>query len=84
VARPEFQLDTDRDRESLSVFLRILLWLLKPIRWLLQLLEGLPGPLWWMVVIGLSATAAALIVHIVWSFIHAVRGSTEAGCDGLA
>ena len=74
-ARPEFQLDTDRDRESLSIWLRILFWLLTPIRWFLSLIEGLPDPLWWLIVIVLSATVVALLVHIVWSFLQALKGT---------
>ncbi len=75
VARPEFQLDNDRQNESLGLFMRILLWLLKPLRWFLELIADLPSPLWWLVVILLSVAALALIGHILWSFYRAVIGT---------
>lgn len=84
VARPEFQLDTDRQGESLNLFLRVLFWLLQPIRWLLEFLSQLPSPLWWLVVITMTAALVALIAHIVWSFIQAVHGSPRKRLGTLA
>lgn len=84
VARPEFQLDTDRDRESLSIWVRIFIWIIERIRWFFELLEGLPSPLWWLVVIALSVITILLIVHIVWSLIYAIKGTSRRPMHSLA
>lgn len=74
VARPEFELESGASRESLNLWLQIIRWVLKPLRWFFDALDGLPDPLRWVIVIGLTLLLAALCIHIIWSFIGAVRG----------
>jgi hypothetical protein len=75
VARPDYQLDSQLDPESLSLWLRLLLWLLTPFRWFFRSLEGMPDFLRWIVVIVLTIILVLLLVHIVWTFVRAVRGT---------
>ncbi len=74
IARPEFKLESGNNRDSLPLWLTIVEWLLKPFRWLYNLLEGLPNPLRWLIVIGLTLLLLALCAHLIWSFLTAVRG----------
>jgi hypothetical protein len=75
VARPDYQLDTQLDPESLGLWIRLLLWLLTPLRWLFRSMEGMPDFLRWIVVITLTIILVLLLAHIVWTFIRAVRGT---------
>lgn len=77
LARRDFQLDADRDDQSLSILARLGIWLLKMMAWFAKLLDGLPSPLWWLVVIGLVVTLIALCAHIVWTFIVAIKGGSK-------
>lgn len=79
LARPEYDLKGGLDRETVSLVLRIILWILSPIRWLLEKMEGLPWPLRWMVVVLLVVVVLALIAHIIWTFAHALRGTGPRG-----
>lgn len=74
LARSDYDLKTGTDVEAVSLLIRILMWLLTPIRWLLQALEGVPEPLKWLIVIGLAALALGLMAHIIWTFASAIRG----------
>lgn len=74
VARPDYQLDAGRSESGRQWWLSILRWILAPFRWLFEALEGLPDALRWLVVIVLAIVCVALISHIVWSFVVAIRG----------
>ncbi|MEZ6129856.1 MAG: hypothetical protein R3C59_14330 [Planctomycetaceae bacterium] len=75
VSRPEYRLDQGLDSQTQSLFMQILLLLLRPFLWFMESLQGLPGPLRVLVVITLTLIMLALIAHIVWSFVTALRGS---------
>jgi len=75
VARPDYRLDQGLDSESQSLLLTVLSWILRPFLWFFESLQGLPGPLRVLVVITLFVIMVALIVHMVWSFVTAIRGS---------
>lgn len=75
VSRPEYQVDQGLNEESQALWMTILLWLLKPLFWIFESLEGLPTPIRILVVILLSAALIVLVVHMIWSFASAVRGS---------
>jgi hypothetical protein len=72
--RPDYQLDASSSEEARALWLQILRWILAPFRWLFEALEGLPDFLRWLVVIVLALVCVALIAHIVWSFVSALRG----------
>lgn len=73
VSRPEYQLDAGLDPDARNLWLQILRWILTPFRWLFDALEGIPDALRWVIVVVISLIAVALIVHIVWSFVGAIR-----------
>jgi hypothetical protein len=75
VSRPEYQLDQGLDDESQGLWLTILSWILKPIVWIFQSLHGLPPVLQIFVVVILVVILVALIAHIIWTFVNAVRRS---------
>lgn len=74
VSRPEYQLESELNPESLGLFIRLILWLITPLRWLFNAMEGLPNFLRWIIIIVLTMILIALVVHIVWSFVSAIRG----------
>jgi hypothetical protein len=74
VSRPEFDLSTSNENAPVNWGLRILLWLLKPIGWFLESLGGLSLPLKILIVTALVLLLAALLAHIVYSFMRAFRG----------
>jgi len=74
VSRPEFDLSTTPDEDSLNLGWRIMLWLVRPIGWFLESLGGLSLPLKILIVSTLVLLLAALIAHIVYSFLQAFRG----------
>ncbi len=74
VSRPEYQLESELNPESLGLFIRLIQWLITPLRWLFDAMEGLPSFLRWIIIIVLTMILIALIVHIVWSFVSAIRG----------
>lgn len=76
LARPDYDLKGGLDRETVSLLFRIIMWVLTPIRWLLERMEGLPWPLRWVIIAILFALLIALVTHIIWTFIRAVRGTS--------
>ena len=81
VARPDYQLDQGLSDESQALWLTVLSWILKPFFWVFQALDGLPIPLRILVVILLFVVLVGLVIHMIWSFTAAIRGSKM---DGLA
>lgn len=79
VARPDYQLDTAVNERSLAWWREILRWILTPFRWLFEALEGLPDFLRLIIVILLVVICVALIAHIVWTFVVAIRGPSQRG-----
>ena len=84
VARPEFRLDSGVDRETITLWLRLLQWILTPFRWIGRILEGLPSPLWWLIVISLSLLVIALCGHILWSIFSAFKSPRRTAATLLA
>jgi hypothetical protein len=74
VARPDYQLDSALSESGRAWWLTLLRWILAPFRWLFEAMEGMPDVLRWVVVIVLAAVCVALIAHIVWSLVVAIRG----------
>ncbi len=75
VSRPEYQLDSNIDPDAIGIWLRFIMWVLQPIIWLFEALDGLPTALRWIVFISLLILLLILITHLVWSFVAAVRGT---------
>jgi hypothetical protein len=76
IQSPEYQLEpaTGDPTFILAMLFRILRWLATPFIWLLDLMEGLPTVLQWIVVIAAVVILVAIIVHIVYTFVVAFRG----------
>ena len=74
VARTEYQLDEGLTDESQSLWLMLLRTLLRPFVWLSEVLGELPTFLQIIVIIVLVIVVLALMTHIIWSFVAAVRG----------
>src|SRR6476660_6479369 len=74
VARPYFHLDSPNAGDTTPLILRILRWLMKPFEWLFDSLEGLPEAVRWLIVILCVVICVALIAHIIYTLLAAVRG----------
>jgi len=81
VGRPYYRLGLDGGDDSEPLLFRIIRWVLKPFRWLFESMEGLPDVLRWVIVIVCALVCAALISHIVYTLLSAIRGPT-AGSGG--
>ena len=79
VARPEYQLEQGLNEETEAFWITILSWLLKPIVWLFEALDGLPIPVRILVIVVLLVLAVALTVHIVWTLIASIRQGGRRG-----
>jgi hypothetical protein len=73
VARPYFEIDS-RPRDGVPIWLEILRWIIAPFRWLFNSLEGLPDVLRWTVVVVCILVCIALVAHIIYTLVAAVRG----------
>lgn len=73
--RPEYQLDqpTGNSEWLIDLLLDSLYWVLKPFRWLFDVMEGLPDALRWIIVIGLAVLLVALVAHIIYSLVGTLR-----------
>lgn len=74
VNRPEFQTNEGLSEESQAIWQLLLTWLIKPFLWLYKALGGLPPFLKIVVIVVLTIILIALITHIAWSIIVAIRG----------
>jgi hypothetical protein len=76
VAGPDYRLNqgTSDSGWMLALILEILEWILAPFFWLFRLTEGLPDFLRWLIVFGCAVILILLIVHIVYTFVSAIRG----------
>ena len=70
VARPDYQLEAVRASGPtlLDVLLRVLWWLLGPIRALFGVLSDISPVLAWLVIIALVLVLVALVAHIAYTF----------------
>ncbi len=74
MARAEYKLDEGLSEESQTLWLMLLRTLLRPFVWLSEVLGGLPTFLQIIVTIVLVIVVIALMSHIIWSIVAAVRG----------
>ncbi|HEX6962603.1 MAG TPA: DUF4129 domain-containing protein [Lacipirellula sp.] len=74
VARDYFRIDEARDASEPPLWLVIFKWIIKPFVALFELLDGLPDVLRWLIVIGAVILCIALIAHITYVLMAAVRG----------
>ncbi|WP_437223405.1 hypothetical protein SH661x_003204 [Planctomicrobium sp. SH661] len=84
VARPEYHLDDETSTAALELWGRLLSWIFVPLRWLYHLLDGLPEVFRWPIVIVLVLVCLALIAHIVWTFLSAIRPSDRTRFTSVA
>ena len=77
VARAEYHLDQGLDADSRRLWEVILYWIIRPFVWLFNILGELPTELKIVVMIVLGIVCIALITHIVWSLVSAIRGSPK-------
>jgi hypothetical protein len=82
VSRPYYDLGAGPPRDWtppwwLELLQSIIEWIVEPFRWLFDSLEGLPDAVRWLIVILAALLAAALIGHILYSLITAVRGPSS-------
>jgi hypothetical protein len=74
VSRKYYDLGDARRSELPPIWWEILRWLLTPFEWLFNSMEGWPDFVRWTIVILCFALLLALIVHIIYTFITAIRG----------
>lgn len=79
VSRPEYLLDSAPGKSSGSWLIELLRWLLTPFEWLYDAMEGLPDFIRWTIVVLLTVICAALLAHIVWTFVVAIRSPQRLG-----
>lgn len=75
IQRPEFRLEPrgNSGEAMMDLILRIVWWLLTPLRWIFELTEGLAEWLRWLIVLGLFLVLVLLITHIVYTVWKALR-----------
>lgn len=73
ISRPEYQVDRGLTPEAQALWQTVLGWILSPLFWLFERLNGLPMPVRILVTALLSVLLVVLVIHMVWSFVAAVR-----------
>jgi hypothetical protein len=74
VSRKYYDLGEKALSDSPPWWWAILRWLLKPFEWLFVSMEGWPDFVRWTIVILLFVLLLALLAHITYSFVMAIRG----------
>lgn len=74
VSRPYFDLHVTSSRDSSPFLLELLRWIVAPFKWLFESLEGLPEFARWLIVALTIVLCIALIAHIAYSLVTAIRG----------
>jgi hypothetical protein len=74
VSRPYFDLGLAPQRDDTAFLRQLMEWLIKPFRWLYDSLDGWPEFVRWVFVVVALLVCAALIAHIIYSFVIAIRG----------
>ncbi|NQT38913.1 MAG: hypothetical protein HQ581_15560 [Planctomycetes bacterium] len=79
VQRPDYRLEPlgEGGKTFLDLFLGMIEWLLTPLSWLFGALDGLPEWLRWLIVAGLLVLLLALVAHIIYAVVTALRGPTR-------
>lgn len=76
LARPDYHLQPPGESTEwlIEAFLTVLKWVIAPFRWIYELSEGLPGFLRWTIVLVFAVVVVALVVHIIYTLVSAMRG----------
>jgi hypothetical protein len=74
VSRKYYDLGDAQRRDLPPIWWEILRWLLTPFQWLFDSLEGWPDFLRWTIVVLCFILLLALIAHIIYTFVTAIRG----------
>ena len=76
VQHPDYRLEPlgEGGRTFLDLLFELLAWLLTPFRWLFDAMDGLPEWLRWLIVVGLFVLLLALVAHIIYAVVTALRG----------
>jgi len=77
VARPYYQLGTAPRADATPAWLEVLRWILTPFEWLFESMEGLPDLIRWAIVILCVILCVALISHIFYTLVMAIRGPIQ-------
>jgi hypothetical protein len=76
ISRSHYELDGPT-RDTTRFWLELIEWLFTPFVWLFESLEGWPEFLRWIVVVVSFIICIALIAHIIYTFVRAIRGPME-------
>jgi hypothetical protein len=74
VARPDYDFGVRTGTHEPPLWLELLRWILKPFEWLFESMEGVPDFFRWLIVIVAGIVCVALIAHIIYTLIQAIRG----------
>jgi hypothetical protein len=74
VSRSYYELGDASRNDGEPLWWTILRWLLKPFIWLFQSMEGWPDFVRWVIVIVCFLLLLALLAHIIYTFVLAIRG----------
>jgi hypothetical protein len=77
LSRPYYDLDMASPDYSMPLVLRLIEWMLMPFRWLYESMEGWPEVVRWIIVAVSVLVLIALIAHIVYTLVTAIRGPTK-------
>lgn len=76
LARPDYHLQPSGDSTEwlIETLLTVLKWIIAPFKWIYELSEGLPGVLRWLIVLALAVAVVAIVAHIIYTLVSAMRG----------
>jgi hypothetical protein len=74
VARPDYDLGQHDLKLEPPFWLEMFRWILTPFEWLYDSMEGVPDVFRWIIVIVAALVCVALIAHIIYTLVTAIRG----------
>lgn len=74
ISRDHFELGNPSSRVGGSLLLDLVRWLLRPFEWLFDSMEGWPDSIRWAIVILCIVLLVALVAHMIYSLVTAIRG----------
>jgi hypothetical protein len=74
VSRSYYELNDSARSDAEPLWWIVLRWLLRPFIWLFQSLEGWPEFVRWTIVVVAFLVLLALVAHIIYTFVSAIRG----------
>jgi hypothetical protein len=77
LSRSYYELTAAPRRDATPFLFRLIEWLLAPFRWLYESMEDWPELVRWIVVVLSVLVCAALIAHIIYTFVAAIRGPVK-------